>query len=198
MGGSRVGDMGSASPPPPPPPHTHTWNLQMATGLLKNSVTDRTAICEIRWLQKRLSGTLWRNIGIFWIHPWQHTVKPELKVTQSVLNVPYICITVKPVLNGHSEKDRNLFFQYQLSLNTGQKYYRMLQGEHSAILSTIIKLPFVIKISVSSFLSGVLHRFYCTMIVIHPLVARLMCTKVLPLVQFPLYTRCMYPANIWE
>ena len=36
----------------------------------------------------------------------------------------------------------------QLFLNGGQKYCRMLQGEHSAILSTLIKLSFVIKISV--------------------------------------------------
>ena len=41
-------------------------------------------------------------------------------------------------------------FQDQLSLNAGQKYCRMLQGEHSAILSTSIKLPFVIKIFVLS------------------------------------------------
>ena len=37
-----------------------------------------------------------------------------------------------------------------LGINAGQKYYRMLQGEHSAILSTFIKLPFVIKIFVLS------------------------------------------------
>ena len=36
-------------------------------------------------------------------------------------------------------------FQDQLSLNAGQKYCRMLQGEHYVILSTLIKLPFVIK-----------------------------------------------------
>ena len=36
-------------------------------------------------------------------------------------------------------------FQSQLSLCVGQKYCRMLQGEHSAILLTFIKLPFVIK-----------------------------------------------------
>ena len=42
-------------------------------------------------------------------------------------------------------------FQDQLSLNAGQKYCRMLQGEHSAILSTYIKLPFIIKIFVLSF-----------------------------------------------
>ena len=39
-------------------------------------------------------------------------------------------------------------FQDQLSLNAGQKYCRMLQVENSAILSTFIKLPFVIKIFV--------------------------------------------------
>ena len=42
-------------------------------------------------------------------------------------------------------------FQDQLSLNAGQKYCRMLQGEHSAILWTI-KLPFAIKIFVLSIL----------------------------------------------
>ena len=49
----------------------------------------------------------------------------------------------------------------QLLLNGGQKYCRMLQGEHSAILSTFIKLPFVIKIAVRSiFFSKV--RFFTT------------------------------------
>ena len=38
-----------------------------------------------------------------------------------------------------------------LSLNAGWKYCRMLQGEHSAILSTFIKLPFFIKIFVLPF-----------------------------------------------
>ena len=42
-------------------------------------------------------------------------------------------------------------FQYQLLLNAGQKYCGMLQGEHSAILSTFIKQPFVIKIFLSIF-----------------------------------------------
>ena len=47
--------------------------------------------------------------------------------------------------NGHSQKDNKLE-----SLNAGQKYCRMLKGEHSAILLTFIKLPFVIKIFVLS------------------------------------------------
>ena len=36
----------------------------------------------------------------------------------------------------------------------------MLHGEHSAMFSTFIKLPFVIKIIVLSILSGFLHRFH--------------------------------------
>ena len=41
-------------------------------------------------------------------------------------------------------------FQDQLSLNAGRKYCRMLQGEHSAILSTFVKKRFVIKTFVLS------------------------------------------------
>ena len=41
-------------------------------------------------------------------------------------------------------------FQDQLSLNAGLKYCRMLQGEHSAILLTFIKLQFISKIFVLS------------------------------------------------
>ena len=47
-------------------------------------------------------------------------------------------------------KRPDIVFLDQLSLNTGQKYCIMFQGEHSAILSTFIKLPFVIKIFGSS------------------------------------------------
>ena len=57
-----------------------------------------------------------------------------------------VLITVKRPLS----KRPKIGFQDQLSLNAGQKYCRMLQGEHSAILSTFIKLPFVIKIFVLS------------------------------------------------
>ena len=45
-------------------------------------------------------------------------------------------------------------FQDLVSLNAGQKYRRMLQGEHFAILSTFIKHPFFIKSFVLSILSG--------------------------------------------
>ena len=60
----------------------------------------------------------------------------------------YYC-TVKNVLRPLS-KGPKIGFQDQLLLNAGQKYCRMLQGEHSAILLTFIRLPFVIKIFVLS------------------------------------------------
>ena len=44
------------------------------------------------------------------------------------------------------KKAKKLGLKDQLSHNAGQKCCRMLQGEHSAILLTFIKLPFVIKI----------------------------------------------------
>ena len=47
-------------------------------------------------------------------------------------------------------KKTKIGFQDKLSLNAGHKYCRMLQGEHSAILLTFIKLPFVIQIFVLS------------------------------------------------
>ena len=58
--------------------------------------------------------------------------------------------TVKPVLSGHSKRRPKIGFQDRLALNAGQKYCRMLQGKHSAILSTFIKLQFVIKVFVLS------------------------------------------------
>ena len=48
------------------------------------------------------------------------------------------------------KKTKNCFFYDRLSLNAGQKYCRMLQREHSAILLTFIKLPLVLKIFVMS------------------------------------------------
>ena len=42
------------------------------------------------------------------------------------------------------KKNTKVGFQYRLSLNSGQKYCRMVQGELSAILPPCIKLPFFI------------------------------------------------------
>ena len=46
------------------------------------------------------------------------------------------------------KKKTKIGFEDRILLNAGQKFCRMLQREHSAILSTFIKLPFVIKIFV--------------------------------------------------
>ena len=51
----------------------------------------------------------------------------------------------KPNVKRPHIKRQKIGFQDQLKLNAGQKYCRMLQGKHSAILSAFIKLPFVIK-----------------------------------------------------
>ena len=56
----------------------------------------------------------------------------------------------KICVNWPLSKRQKIGFQDQLSLYAGQKYCRMLQREHSAILLTFIKLPFVIKTFVLS------------------------------------------------
>ena len=49
------------------------------------------------------------------------------------------------------KKRPKIGFQYRSLLNAGQKYCIIIQWEHSAILSTFIKLPFTIKTFVWSF-----------------------------------------------
>ena len=70
-------------------------------------------------------------------------------------------VAVKTVVKRTTLKKQKFGFQDHLSLNAGQEYCRMLQGEHSAILSTFIMQPFVIKIFVLSIFEWpFLHRFY--------------------------------------
>ena len=64
------------------------------------------------------------------------------------------------------KKTKNVF-QDKLSLNAGQKYRRMSQREHSAILLTFIKLPFFIKIFVCLLLSGPLRQVLLYLLVIY-------------------------------
>ena len=56
----------------------------------------------------------------------------------------------KTCLKQPLKKKTKIGFQDRLSLNAGQKYCRMLHGEHSAILLTFIKLPFAFKTLVLS------------------------------------------------
>ena len=48
------------------------------------------------------------------------------------------------------KEHQKLDFQYRLPLGEGQKYCRMLQWEHSAVLSTFIRLHFSTKTIVLS------------------------------------------------
>ena len=68
-------------------------------------------------------------------------------------NGPYTVKLKRPL-----KKKTKIGFQDRLSHNAGQKYCRMLQGEHSSILSTFIKLPFVIKIFVLSIFEWLLRQ----------------------------------------
>ena len=73
------------------------------------------------------------------------------------------------------KKNTKIGFQYQLSLNAGQKYCRMLPLEHSAILSTFIKLPFPLRPLFCLFLSGRLRQvllfvlFVCFFVALRPM-----------------------------
>ena len=55
-------------------------------------------------------------------------------------------------------------FQDLLSLNAGQTYCRMFQKEHSAILSTFMKLPVVIK----TFVLSIFEWPFFTGFTVHP------------------------------
>ena len=89
-----------------------------------------------------------------------------LKLSDNVILFSYFCDTSAYWMQIYSKtrvkrplsKRPNIGFKDQLLLNADQKYCRMLQGEHSAILLTFTMLPFFIKI----FVLSVLHRFYCT------------------------------------
>ena len=85
-----------------------------------------------------------------------------------ILTADYI---VKSIVSGHSKKKTNYHLMQVKSIAEcskgsrilqnaprGAEYCRMLQGQHSAILLTFIKLPFVIKIFNLSFLSGFLRH----------------------------------------
>ena len=106
-------------------------------------------------------------------HKVQHTSK-TITVTYAHVQTGYI----KYGIHIHSQiqlslcklatlKKTKIGFQDQFSLNAGQKYCRMLQGEHSAILLTFIYLPFVIKTVVYLFLSGRSTQIFLRLIELH-------------------------------
>ena len=72
-----------------------------------------------------------------------------------------IAIYSKTCLKRPLKNAPKIGFKYRFSLNAGQKYCRMLQGEHSAIINTFIVLPFSIKTYFCVFLSGHLRQVLC-------------------------------------
>ena len=70
-------------------------------------------------------------------------------------------IDLKTGLQRPLKKIPKIGFQDLLSLNAGLKYLQNAPREHSAILSTFIKLPFVVKTFVLSFFEWSFYRFYC-------------------------------------
>ena len=74
----------------------------------------------------------------------------SLNTHQFYLHLSSLTVYSKTCLKQPLKRRPKIGFQDRLSLNEGQKYCRMLQGEHSEILLTFIKLPFVIKTFVLS------------------------------------------------
>ena len=70
-----------------------------------------------------------------------------------------------------AKKRLKICFQYQLSVNAGQKYCRM----HSAILMAFIKLPFVIKIFVLSILEWLFYKGFTVQRGIHYVYDKFIC-----------------------
>ena len=102
----------------------------------------------------RMTGTVFR-VGTSYVMTAAHIVRD---IVGNEKTVTLRLLYGKTCLKRPFKKMTKIDFQDRLSLNAGQKYCRMLQGEHSAILSTFIKPPFVIQIFVWSILSDRLRR----------------------------------------
>ena len=121
------------------------------------------------------SGDTKKNAQSFFCVPPDPYSEKKFPVNQLIKRFwPYSCLLThsmevydgfehnKTCVKRPFSKRPQIGFKDQFSLNTGQKYCRMLQREHSAILWTFIKLPFVIKIFVFVyFCVAILHRIYC-------------------------------------
>ena len=71
-----------------------------------------------------------------------------------MMNFFFICKYSKTCLKRPLKKNTKIGFQYRLSLNAGQKYRRMPQGEHSAILRPSLSYHFSLRPLFRLFLSG--------------------------------------------
>ena len=87
--------------------------------------------------------------SILYLHALTHSEFNQGIELDTRMSVPPF-YTENTCVKRPNSKRPKIRFQDQLLLNAGHRYCRMLQGEHFAILSTFIKLPFVIKIFVLS------------------------------------------------
>ena len=81
----------------------------------------------------------------------QGSVLPSF-LANSNLTQFYIIAFSKTCVKRPLSKRLKIDFQDQLRLNAGRKYCRMLQGEHSALLSTFIRLPWALRLSILEWL----------------------------------------------
>ena len=86
-----------------------------------------------------------------------------------IQDLPYTVKPMKMATLKNLTKRQKIVFQDQISLNAGQKYCRMLQGEHSAKLLTAIKLLCVIKIFVLSIFEWPFYKGFTVSVYYHPL-----------------------------
>ena len=99
-----------------------------------------------------------------------------------------------PALSMHSKRNPKFGFQYRLSLNAGQKYCSMLQGEHSTMLSTPIKLPFPIKTLVLSIFKWPLKTGFT----VHMVICLLRGGRMWELAAAPLTSFTQFLHKLWS
>ena len=102
-----------------------------------------------------------------WICTWVFTnswlyLKKFVPFTAIMLSLLFIqdILYSKTCVKRLFSKRPKICFQDQLSLTAGQLYCRKLEGEHSAILLTFIRRPFVIKIFALSIFEWALYTGY--------------------------------------
>ena len=79
------------------------------------------------------------------------------------------------------KKTKHCFSRPIISLNAGQTYCRMLQGEHSAILSTFIKLPIITQIFVLSIFEWPLKTGFTVYVLEDKSIIMVLCNRSLNL-----------------
>ena len=114
---------------------THGFNNQLRLDLESASGDTRYEIFDQFSLSPKPRYTLHVGIG---------------RGTAGGKNIKIWKYVQKTCLKRPLSKRPQISIQDQLSLNAGQRYCRMVQWEHFAILLTLIKLPFVIKIFILS------------------------------------------------